>query len=207
MSMGEWLAFTSIWFLATMPLGPNAINCMLVTARYGVAAMAWPIIGLLLASIIFQALVFLGIATLLTAAAGLFTLVKLLGCAYLAWLGIRLWRRDATPFSEDVVPEPEPFALVGRACLVSLSNPKAILSYAALFTQFIDPAAALGPQAAVLTPTALAVLFIVYAAYALTGAPVRRLMTNARRMKILNRTAGGFFIFSAAAIAGAEARR
>ncbi len=207
MSAGEWLAFAGIWFLATVPLGPNAFNCILVTALYGVRAMAWPIIGLLLASVIFQTLVFLGIVTLLSAAAGLFTLVKLMGCAYLAWLGIKLWRADARPFAEQDELKPAPLALIRRACLISLSNPKAILSYAALFTQFIDPQMPVLAQAMILTPTALAVLFVVYAGYALAGAPVRRLVTDIRRMTIMNRVSGGFFIFSATAIATAEMRR
>ena len=207
MNGGEWLVFVGIWFLATIPLGPNAVNCMFVTAHYGMRAMAWPILGLLLASLIFQVMVFAGIATLLTAAAGIFTAVKLVGCAYLAWLGVKLWRRDTIPFAGPTHPAPDPLALTRRACLVSLSNPKAILSYAALFTQFIDPQIPLFSQAALLTPTALAVLFIVYAFYCLAGAPVRRFLTSARRIRLVNRIAGGFFIFGAAAIAIGEARR
>lgn len=207
MSMGEWLAFVGIWFLATLPLGPNAANCMLVTARYGVRAMAWPVLGVVLASVIFQTLVYLGIATLLTTAASLFTAVKLIGCAYLAWLGIRLWRSDATPFDRVETAPPSPVALVRSGCLISLSNPKAILSYAALFTQFIDPQTPVLAQAALLTPTALVVLAAVYSGYALAGAPVRRALTSARRVRFMNRSVGGFFVFSAAAIAASEARR
>lgn len=207
MSGAEWLAFVGIWFLASIPLGPNAINCVLVTARFGIRFMAWPIIGIVIASVIFQTLVFLGIATLLTTAAGLFTVVKLLGCAYLAWLGIKLWRSEATPIDEQEIPAPSPLALIRSGCLISLSNPKAILAYAAVFTQFIDPQTSILSQAAVLTPTALAVLVVVYAAYALAGAPVRQFLTNAQRVKAVNRTASGFFILSAAAIATAEARR
>jgi threonine/homoserine/homoserine lactone efflux protein len=207
MSMGEWLAFVGIWFLATLPLGPNAVNCMLVTARYGVRAMAWPIVGLLVASVIFQTLVFLGIATVLTAAAGLFTLVKLAGCAYLAWLGVKLWRSDATPFDRQFDAAPSPLALVRSGCLISLSNPKAILSYAALFTQFIDAQTPILAQVALLTPTALVVLVIVYSAYALAGAPIRQFLTSARRVRAVNRAVGGFFVFTAAAIAASEVRR
>lgn len=207
MSNTEWLAFSGIWFLASIPLGPNAINCMLVTARYGIRFMAWPIIGIVIASVIFQTVVFLGVATLLTTAAGLFTVVKLLGCGYLVWLGVKLWRSDATPIVEQDHLAPAPLALIRSACLISLSNPKAILAYAALFTQFIDQQTSILGQAALLTPTALVILVIVYGAYALAGAPVRRFLTNSLRVKAVNRTAGSLFILSAVAIATAEARR
>ena len=99
MSFEAWTIFALFWVVFVTTPGPNAFNCVLVTARYGVRAIAWPIIGLLLASVLFQTLVFLGIVTLLSAAAGLFTLVKLMGCAYLAWLGVRLWR--ACPPARD----------------------------------------------------------------------------------------------------------
>jgi threonine/homoserine/homoserine lactone efflux protein len=207
MSSADWLAFVGIWFLASIPLGPNAINCILVTARFGIRFMAWPIIGIVIASVIFQILVFLGIATLLTTAAGLFTVVKLLGCGYLAWLGIKLWRSNTTRFDELDGAAPSPLALIRGGCLISLGNPKAVLAYAAVFTQFIDPQTSILSQATLLTPTALVILVMVYGAYALAGAPVRRFLTSARRVKAVNRTAGSFFIFGAAAIASAEMRR
>ena len=71
----------------------------------------------------------------------LFTIVKIIGAAYLLWLGIEKWR--------DLAEVDGAGAAVTRSLflglLVNLTNPKAIVFMAALVPQFIDPHAVQWP--------------------------------------------------------------
>lgn len=201
MTLPLWLSFLGVWILASVALGPNAVNCALVSARYGAGKALWAVAGILVAAALYQALVFLGVATILMSAAGLFTALKLAGCAYIAWMGVRIWRSGVIEAAE--LASPEPLVLARRAFLIALSNPKTILAYAAIFSQFIDPTHPLPPQALVLAPTALTVTALAYTGYALAGGPLRRVTQSAQRLRLVNRLAGSFFVASAVAI-GAE---
>jgi threonine/homoserine/homoserine lactone efflux protein len=80
----------------------------------------------------------LGVSALVMASAEAFTLLKLVGAAYLVWLGIRTWREADAPLpaTED--------AGSGHAfrdgVLVEAFNPKTAAFFLAFIPQFIDPA-------------------------------------------------------------------
>ena len=65
----------------------------------------------------------------------------------------------------------------------------------------------LAPQLAVLMPTASAIVAMIYVGWVRLGGPLRRLLTWARRQRLFNRTAGGFYIFTASAVAIVGPRR
>jgi len=148
-----------------------------------------------------------GVAAILATAATAFTALKLVGCAYILYLGIRMWRAGASVADSTITRTPAPLVLMRDACLIALANPKSILAYAAIYAQFVDPAAPLAGQALVLVPTAMALTTLAYGFYALLGAPLRRVTTSAARLRLVNRLTGSFFMVSAAAIAANELRR
>ncbi len=83
----------------------------------------------------------LGVSALLVASAEAFTVFKLLGAAYLVWLGWRTWR---TARAVESLAAPTP---VGRrrafrdGILVEALNPKTAAFFLAFIPQFVDPAA------------------------------------------------------------------
>jgi threonine/homoserine/homoserine lactone efflux protein len=82
-----------------------------------------------------------GVSAIILASAELFTLLKLLGAAYLVWLGIRTFREAG------IVPEAQPISVgSGRAfregVLVEALNPKTAAFFLAFIPQFLDPAGA-----------------------------------------------------------------
>jgi threonine/homoserine/homoserine lactone efflux protein len=83
----------------------------------------------------------LGVSALLVASAEAFTVFKLLGAAYLVWLGWRTWR---TARVVETLAAPAP---VGRrrafrdGILVEALNPKTAAFFLAFIPQFVDPAA------------------------------------------------------------------
>lgn len=194
MALEYWLTFVVVWTIAGLPLGPNAVHTMTVAITYRFPRALLAPVGMALACVIHSFAASFGIGALLLLQPDLFLVLKLLGAGYLAWLGIRMWRSQ--PASAEAEPHQPMSALelVRRACLVSLANPKAVLSYVAVFTPFLLPDRDLLPQIAILVPTATVLVFLNYVGYALLAWPLRLWMTSAKRQLIFNRVSGSMFI-------------
>ncbi|NMM45101.1 LysE family translocator [Rhodospirillaceae bacterium KN72] len=206
MDFHTWLIFMGVWIAAGIPLGPNAVNCIAVSSTAGFKNALWGVVGILLAALCFIAAVSAGLATVLVANAYLFTVLKLCGGAYLIWMGFALWRKSGRiEFNGADQRAKTPFQITRAAFLISLSNPKAILAYGAVFSQFVDPARPLGGQLAILVPTAQCITAVIYICYSGLGTGIRRYLQSARRRLIFNRTIAGFYIFAGGSLITAEA--
>lgn len=89
-----------------------------------------------------------GLSALVLASTTVFTTVRLLGAAYLVWLGIATWRRPASAEETGATAGRRPASLrrvYGQGVLVNVLNPKTALFFLALTPQFVDPS--LGPVA------------------------------------------------------------
>ena len=86
-----------------------------------------------------------GLGALVTASPLVFHAIRLLGAAYLVWLGLgSLWKSwRATPDAQGPRLMGKPFV---QATLTQMGNPKAILFFGALVPQFLDTHARLIPQ-------------------------------------------------------------
>lgn len=201
MILDEWFFFVAIWTLAGLPLGPNALNCIALSAGSGFRRSLWAVVGILIAAICHKAAVILGVATFLLANAGLFQVLKLCGAAYLIWMGISLWRKGGQLPAAGDPGKLSRLTIVRRALLISMSNPKAIFAYLAVFSQFINPGEPLAAQLVTLLPTTLTVTAAVYIAYCAVGTGVGRFLNTMRRRLAFNRGIGVFYMFAGAALA------
>ena len=126
--------------------GPNSLYVLSVATARGVKAGYQGALGVFLGDSILLLATALGAAGLLRSNPSLFMVVKYLGAAYLAWVGVNLlwaavqkWRSktvDAAPIAQAPGNLQHPFR---RALVISLLNPKAILFLLSFFVQFIDP--------------------------------------------------------------------
>ncbi len=204
MSIEAWLVFVGIWTLAGLPLGPNALNCIAVSAEAGFVRALWAVVGILLAALCHMAAVIFGLAALLLASAEAFAVLKLAGAAYLVWMGVTTWRRAGLPPRPAGSGDRTAWRIVRRAFLISMSNPKAVLSYFAVFAQFVTPAEAGTGALAILVTTALAVTAAIYLGYCLLGRAVGRLLRQAARLRLFNRAIGAFYVVAGVLLAVAD---
>lgn len=206
MSFESWLVFMTIWTLASIPLGPNALNCISASTAYGFRKGLWSVFGVFIAANIHMALALSGIAAFLNSNPFLFDVLRWLGVAYLAWMGISMLRSKGT-FQVERIPENwSGWQLVRRAILISLSNPKAIFVWLAVFTQFVDGASPLRPQLLVLAPSALFITVVVYVSYCAIGLGVNWLFSGNRKTWF-DRIAGSTYLAFAFGLATADLRR
>jgi threonine/homoserine/homoserine lactone efflux protein len=89
-------------------------------------------------------LVSIGVGSLVARSDAVFTTLKLLGAAYLVFLGIRNIRdrkQLATLFAPAVAAEPKPLRRIYReGFFVGATNPKGIIIFTAVLPQFVDRA-------------------------------------------------------------------
>ena len=125
--------------------GPNSMFVLSVAARRGVRAGYAGAAGVFAGDALLMLLTALGAASVLKAVPELFLVIKMVGAAYLTWVGLGLirgaWLRwqDRAPAAapEAAADLSQPFR---KALTISLLNPKAILFYVSFFIQFVDPA-------------------------------------------------------------------
>ncbi|ASG23487.1 homoserine lactone transporter [Nitrospirillum viridazoti CBAmc] len=192
------------FFLSATP-GPNMLFAMGIGLRHGVRAAAWAGAGMCLALGAMAGLSAVGMAALLQASSTAFMVVKVLGVAYLLYLGVQAWRADpketlraeadAEQRGEAVRPaDARAHRLLLRGLLVCGSNPKALIFMAAFFPQFIDAGQPLTAQLVLLTVLMVVIEFGWILTYAVGGQTLASRLQTPKAARQLNRLTGGLLI-------------
>ena len=173
--------------------GPNSLLVLTHGALHGQRKTLFTVTGGALGFVVLIALSMLGIGALLQASASALTVLKILGGAYLVWLGIQLWR--APPMhvqAATAVADSSGAALFRQGLLTALSNPKALLFYGAFLPQFIDPGRELLPQFIIMATSFALIEAGVEIMLATMADRIRGLLE--RIGKRFNRVCGGLFV-------------
>ncbi|MEM9358191.1 MAG: LysE family translocator [Pseudomonadota bacterium] len=137
----------------------------------------------------------LGAGAVLAASATLFTALKLIGAAYLVWLGIGLWRAKpklATPEEQD--SGSSSWSMFLNAYIVTALNPKGIVFFVAFVPQFIDPTKPAFMQFAILEVTFLTLAAVNVAIWAVLAGQLRETFTQPSTLAVVNKVGGSFLI-------------
>ncbi len=162
MELNLWLVYLLAVIGLSLSPGPNGLLALTHGALHGRRKALFTVFGGAFGFCTVIALSMFGIGALLQASVLWLTILKWVGGAYLVWLGIQLWR--SSPIRIDVVtpaPSRSGWPLFRQGALAAVSNPKAILFFAAFLPQFIDPARSLPLQFIIMAGT-FAVVEITY---------------------------------------------
>ena len=136
--------------LALTP-GPSTMLGSAHGMRYGTRGTLPTIAGDLSANALQMLGAGLGLGAIIVQSETLFLAIKWAGVAYLAWMGIgHLRRASADLASAADGGEKTPRRRFLQGFVTSASNPKAVVFFAALFPQFIDPGSSLATQLVIL---------------------------------------------------------
>jgi threonine/homoserine/homoserine lactone efflux protein len=165
--------------------------------RSGFAAAA----GIITGNTAYFVLSGLGIVAVVLASYQVFTIVKYAGAAYLAFVGLRaLFARRAPAI--DATPERpgERGRAYAGGLVTQLANPKALVFFAAVLPQFVDPHASLPPQIALLAAVGALIELSVLATYTLAADRLRRSAAASRVALWFERGGGAALLWIASRI-------
>jgi len=191
---GAFLGATIILMLIP---GPNVALIVANSLAYGASGGLTTVAGTSAAMVLQLALVALGMTALIGALGQAFELLRWLGVAYLAWLGVRAWRAPAEDLSGTRAISPG--RTFGRGFLVSLTNPKTLAFYAAFLPQFLDPSAPPGVQMAILGLTFVSTALVIDSGWAMLAGRARSLIARFGRLR--NRATGAVLVGAAMGLA------
>ncbi|WP_192036793.1 LysE family translocator [Halomonas sp. YLGW01] len=185
--------FVPTFFLVSLTPGMCMTLAMVLGMTQGVRRALWMMVGELTGVALVAVAAGAGVATLMLAQPALFTAFKWLGGAYLAYLGVMMWRERGRMAIPELTGEQ---ATVGRRALMvqgfvtAVANPKGWAFFVALLPPFLDASRPLVAQLAVLVAMILAIEFVCLLLYAAGGRGAGRLLGSAGRVRLLNRLAG-----------------
>jgi len=165
---------------------------------YGLRNSWRTIVGDLSANAIQMTAAAFGLATLVAANPNAFTWIKWIGVAYLLWIGVSLLRQDTIRLEAEANNSNSAAhkRLFWQGFVTSMSNPFAIVFFAALFPQFIQTDDPILPQLLAMASTYLVVdgLILVFWGWAGVSAAnaLRRLGARA-----INRACGTIVLVAA----------
>jgi threonine/homoserine/homoserine lactone efflux protein len=158
MSIDTWLIYLVATIGLSLSPGPNGLLALTHGVLHGRRRALFTIAGGVLGFVVVIALSMFGIGALLQSSLVWLTALKWLGGAYLVWLGIQVWR--SPPVGVHITGSAQfrsGLSMFRQGALSALTNPKAILFFAAFLPQFIDPHRNLVLQFAVMAGTFAAV--------------------------------------------------
>jgi threonine/homoserine/homoserine lactone efflux protein len=180
------------------PPGPGQLLFMAQSMKLGVRNALPVIAGNHGANIIQMLLAGFGLAGAVAASADLFVIVKWLGVGYLLWLGFTMMRRGGTSRRSGQADRGS--SLIRQGFVTAAANPYAVMFFAALFPQFLNPDAPLGPQILVLGVTYLAIDGLILLAMGASASKILSLLGD-HAMSLINRVSGALMIVAAALLA------
>lgn len=198
------LAFITVSFIGIATPGPTVLLALTNGSRFGVRRALAGMVGAVLSDFVLIGAVAIGLGALLAASEFWFSMLKWVGAAYLAFLGIMMLRSkgtiDGMLRANDGQAKGTVLSIGLKSFMVAVTNPKGYLFFSAFLPQFIDPAAPLMQQYAILALVFAALDFTIMFGYAVFGSQAVRFL-KAEGAKWLERGCGGALLALAGSLA------
>lgn len=193
-----FLAAVAVFFATP----PDTSQLLIISnsVRHGLRRSAFTIAGDLTANSIQMAAAAFGLAALIASSAAAFWWIKWFGVAYLCWIGLRLFLASEVRVDDAIAPASRRLALFRQGFITSMANPFAVVFFAALFPQFIDPSEPVLPQLLILGVTYLIVDGVLLVAWGWLGVRAADRLKRTR-FHLVNKVCGALMIGAAALLA------
>ncbi len=191
MPISDWLVYVVTVLVLMSTPGPSHLLMLSNSLQHGLSRSWLTAAGDLSANALQMLAAGLGLAVLVTRSSGVFVVVKWLGVAWLLWLGWRMLSDHRAIPSTATTSK-----LWWQGFATSAANPKAVVFFAALFPQFIQPALPFWQQLGVLSLTYLVIDGLFLLAYGATATVISR-RVNQQRQRLISRVGGTMLIVAA----------
>lgn len=198
--IATYLTFVLASFAIVIVPGPTVTVIIANSLRHGASAGLLNVAGTQLGLVIMLAILAFGFQVVVEQLAGAFEIIRLIGAAYLIWLGIKLLRAGGFQPDEASVPGPatkSSRSFFWQGFLVIWSNPKALLLFGAFIPQFLSTGgvseANTLTQILLLGATFMVIGAVFDGAYAVVSGRAGRWLTQ-RRIVLLERISGAILV-------------
>jgi threonine/homoserine/homoserine lactone efflux protein len=175
-SGGQLAAFAAASFVLIVIPGPGVLFVIGRALAHGRGTALASVAGHSAGNCVVAVCVALGVGAIVERSATVFTAVRLAGAAYLVWLGIQAFRRRdslARVLTEAAAPRGGARS-VREGFVVGVTNPKAVILFAAVLPQFVDrPAGHVPAQMLVLSAMSVVIGLASDSCYGLAASTVR----------------------------------
>lgn len=180
--------------LAIVP-GPDNIFVLTQSALYGKKSGVLVTLGLCTGLIFHTGAVALGVAAIIQTSIVAFTILKVIGALYLAYLAWQAFRASKTVLAASDSKLRTNGALYRRGIIMNITNPKVSIFFLAFLPQFASQEhGSFAPQMVFLGGIFMCVVLLIFSAIStLAGSLGRWLQDSPRSQVYLNRIAGTVF--------------
>lgn len=176
-------------FLLAIVPGPTVTVIVANALARGTGAGLAIVAGTQAGFLVMTLVVALGMQALVAFMGWAFDWIKLIGAAYLVWLGWKMWRSNGELGEARAERTKSRLAMAVEGFLVILSNPKALIFLGAFLPQFVDVTQPTFPQVMILGLFFMLVAGSTDAIYAIVAGRARGLL-NAARVRVISRVSG-----------------
>ncbi len=195
--INNYSLFVALALTVVIIPGPAVVLTVKNSLQYGFKVATANIIGNFIAMVMLASFSALGLGAIILASTAVFATIKLVGCGYLVYLGLKAWK---TP--QQNLPNLEAGrkkhrsspAVLKEGFYVGIANPKAIAFFTALFPHFIDQGRAFLPQFLTLILTIEGISFCVLMLYACLAARTAPYLAKSSSRYPFNKLTGLSFI-------------
>lgn len=202
MQLSTWFAFVLLAVVIAYSPGPISLLCISSGVRCGFVRSLPLVAGCSLSYILLMTAACVGLGAVVQSSMVVFQCLKWGGAAYLFYLGWKNWR-SRTGLAEQA-------AQVRVGCVrrqfasgffTGISNPKAILTFTALFPQFIDPAGDYVLQFFVMGASFFVIQIVSSLTFAASGAKIVEWLRRRKLEHLQGRVTGGILFVAGGALA------
>ncbi len=191
----QLIAFVPVALVLILTPGPDTLMIVRHSARGSRAGMA-AIAGVVCGLTVHGTAAVVGLSALLATSAKAFAIVKLVGAAYLVFLGIKalIGSVRRRPSTEGAHRAPSTANAFRQALLTNLLNPKIAVFFVAFIPQFVRQDSMVAAQTAMLAATFVALTAAWFVVLMAGVSRASRALASATMRRWIDRVAGTTFV-------------
>jgi homoserine/homoserine lactone efflux protein len=204
MPLETYIAYAIACIVIVLVPGPTVTLVIASSMRHGTRAGLLNVAGTQLGVAIMITIVGIGLASTIEAMGHWFEWIRLVGAAYLIWIGWQMIRSSGK-LTDGAVPLAPRGGFFLQGFLVAVSNPKTLIFFGAFIPQFMDPNSDYTLQILIMGITAMVIAAVSDSTYAIIAGRAGQALST-RRARLMSRISGGFLIGGGLWLAFARAK-
>ncbi|WNC66900.1 LysE family translocator [Thalassotalea nanhaiensis] len=193
MDLAVLAIFIPTFFFVSITPGMCMTLALTLGMSIGVRRTMWMMMGELLGVASVAVAAVLGVAALMLKLPEVFSIFKIVGALYLAYLGIQMWLskgKMAITHNREATPTVSRKGLFMQGLVTAIANPKGWAFMISLLPPFINPENSVAVQLSFLVGVILVSEFVCMMLYATGGKSLGLLLAKAENVRLMNRISG-----------------